>query len=261
MSPVVEKQLRIFVEKIVRPLRAAEADKLKMREELFAHACQAYEDEHSRGADQAAAARQAMRRLGEIESTRADLQATVGWQSKYNDWADRFVRRPVGTPVLKHATRLAFRCAVVFAVYMLLILLPVKWYELSQWSPNGRLTLWMVAALHLWFVAMMFFGTLFGAVGGKLAERYYRQRGDYIKALMLVLLASATIGLLGWGFTIAASFDLEAGNQVLRMWLPFTVPLAFGVLILPYLDVCQRRPLQAWLALELPEEAEELAPE
>lgn len=71
------EQLRIHVERIVRPIRAAAGRKNKMRNELLAHLVQKAEALVAAGADESAACAEAIEQLGDPAALRADLQATV----------------------------------------------------------------------------------------------------------------------------------------------------------------------------------------
>jgi hypothetical protein len=71
------EQLRIHVERIVRPIRAAAGRKNTMRNELLAHLVQKAEALIAGGADESTACAEAIEQLGDPAALRADLQATV----------------------------------------------------------------------------------------------------------------------------------------------------------------------------------------
>src|ERR1700722_7000041 len=73
------KQLMIYVERIVRPIRAAESRKLQMRQELLAHLQLAIEDERAHGSDEATAIEAAVQRVGDPAELTRQLQRTVPW--------------------------------------------------------------------------------------------------------------------------------------------------------------------------------------
>jgi hypothetical protein len=70
-------QMLIQVERIVRPVRATQARKLRMRGELLAHLQSALEEEKARTSDDAAAMERAAHRLGNAHELTHQLQATV----------------------------------------------------------------------------------------------------------------------------------------------------------------------------------------
>lgn len=71
------EQLRVHVERIVRPVRAAVSRKNKMREELLAHLMEKTRALTDSGMDEAEARTKAVEELGDPAALRADMQATV----------------------------------------------------------------------------------------------------------------------------------------------------------------------------------------
>lgn len=69
-------QLKIMVERAVRPVRAGSARKRKMREELLAHVVGVFEEEAKHGDEQAALAR-TQERFGQASELTGQLQASV----------------------------------------------------------------------------------------------------------------------------------------------------------------------------------------
>jgi hypothetical protein len=72
-------QLMIHIERIVRPLRAMQSRKLRMRRELLAHLQAAFEEERAAGVDDAAALERAKQRLGNPAELARSLQLSVPW--------------------------------------------------------------------------------------------------------------------------------------------------------------------------------------
>ncbi len=77
MQELMIRELMICVERIVRPVRAFQSRKLKMRRELLNHLLSAVEEERGRGADDATAIDRAKRRLGEPADVTRELQMSV----------------------------------------------------------------------------------------------------------------------------------------------------------------------------------------
>ena len=84
----VQRQLRVAVERCVRPVRAACLRKDRMRRELLSHLTEVYAQERARGGDDAEAAARAIERFGEPEALGRELQASV------ND-VERFLHQPL----------------------------------------------------------------------------------------------------------------------------------------------------------------------
>ena len=71
------KELMIHVERIVRPLRASQPRKLRMRRELLAHLTAALEEERGRYPDEAGAMVAAKQRLGDPATLAQQLEQSV----------------------------------------------------------------------------------------------------------------------------------------------------------------------------------------
>lgn len=140
MNEQTELTLKTHIERIVRPIIAVEKDKLRMRNELLAHALDAYQHEQTTGTEESVAVQQATRRLGDADQTRRELQATVGWSSRWEGWLDRFIRRPQGVSVAWHAVHLALKCAAALFVYTVLLVVPLRWADIIAWNYEGQLT-------------------------------------------------------------------------------------------------------------------------
>jgi hypothetical protein len=69
-------QLKIIVERAVRPVRASAARKRQMREELLAHVIAVFEEEAKRG-DESAALAHTLERFGQAAELTGQLQASV----------------------------------------------------------------------------------------------------------------------------------------------------------------------------------------
>ncbi|HEY4760479.1 MAG TPA: hypothetical protein VIH42_07860 [Thermoguttaceae bacterium] len=77
MNENTRKSLMIIVERAVRPVRAGEARKLHMREELLAHLTAIFEDEVARCNDEHVAMQQAQIRFGDPHKLAKELQQSV----------------------------------------------------------------------------------------------------------------------------------------------------------------------------------------
>jgi hypothetical protein len=122
-------QLKILVERTVRPVRAGTSCKRRMREELLAHVSGVFEEEFSRPSDEQAALERVRQRFGDPSQLTGQLQASV----PASDWFDRFldwVWGPPGESALRRAVRHALLIQAV-ALMMMLI---------SFWLVRGRVS-------------------------------------------------------------------------------------------------------------------------
>ena len=77
MNDVTLKDLKIVVERAVRPVRATLARKRRMREELLAHLVSIFEEEAENLGDDRAALLAAKKRFGDPKELTGQLQETV----------------------------------------------------------------------------------------------------------------------------------------------------------------------------------------
>jgi hypothetical protein len=103
-------QLKIIVERAVRPVRASFGCKQKMREELLAHVVGVFEEEAKLGDEQAALAR-THDRFGQAAELKGQLQASV----PRSDRLDRFAENLLGGEG-RSVLRMAAGLAVAFGL-------------------------------------------------------------------------------------------------------------------------------------------------
>jgi hypothetical protein len=171
-------ELMILVERAVRPVRAAPARKMRMREELLAHLTGIYDEDRARLGDDALALRRAAERFGDPAALTADLQATVPrvervlgtpvagqrWEWQIARW---FQQRP-GEGAIRHAARLAavFAASVPAVAYTIAA---VQYLATGAWSPLQAAPAAVVSA-HAFVSAMLCVG-FFTATAGRLTWR------------------------------------------------------------------------------------------
>jgi ATP-dependent Clp protease ATP-binding subunit ClpC len=135
-------QLKIIVERAVRPVRASIARKRKMREELLAHVVSVFEEEAARLGDEGAALERTSLRFGNTAEVTSQLQESV----------------PAGDRSGESALRLA---AILAAVLGALSFVPLG-ITLLIHGQRGWLTVTRVPTLFvpLWVAFLAFCGTL-----------------------------------------------------------------------------------------------------
>ncbi|MEN1678248.1 MAG: hypothetical protein AAGJ46_01545 [Planctomycetota bacterium] len=245
------EQLKVFVERIVRPVAASEKDKLKMREELYSHALDAFEHEGLGGSDPAVALRRTLARLGKPGETRAALQASVGWESRIEHANNRVFRRSAGVPLVRHAAKVGLLTGGALLLVEALIALPPHLAEVLRWNGEGQIHIRMCLMLGLLFGTGMFFGIMYSDVAWRIFERRFGRPGDRLRLLGLWALASGTYAALGWGFTLAVSHDPIASKTLGIYWFFGSgLALLFAPLLIE-MDLRERRPLAEWHALDL----------
>jgi ATP-dependent Clp protease ATP-binding subunit ClpC len=152
MNDVPLHQLRILVERAVRPVRATMVRKRRMREELLAHLTAIFEEEAARLGDEQAALERAAERFGDPAELAAELQQSVPRWDRFLAALEGRVRP--GESPLHRARRVAVCIAILIAAAPLGMLLR------AFLSGNPPADLRMVVGM--WFVV----GTVTAALVG-----------------------------------------------------------------------------------------------
>jgi hypothetical protein len=125
MNDQVLNELKRVVERAVRPVRAGDLRKLRMREELLDHLTAIYEEELQRLGEPMAAIAQARERFGDPGLLTDELRGAVSGLEYIRYVLDRYRYRP-GEPLLGFALRHLLLSSVAMVV-MFLIVLPLTW--------------------------------------------------------------------------------------------------------------------------------------
>jgi hypothetical protein len=151
-------QLKIIVERAVRPVRASNARKRKMREELLAHVSGVFDEEIALLGDDRAALERTALRFGSPAEVTVQLQNSV-------PAGDRIMRLLEGRPgesVLRGALRFAWMETGVIWLALGAAMIAAGWT--SAWSREeligiatsfGFLPMWLVGPLWLLAVALV----------------------------------------------------------------------------------------------------------
>jgi hypothetical protein len=236
-------QLKIIVERAVRPVRAGTARKRKMREELLAHVSAVFEEEAQRGDTCAAVARVAARFGTPAELTR-QLQESV----PLHDRIPWFVENLVGFPARESAVRRAARCAGLVggtsAVGVGIMLLAHS--NRSHWlTPVGAPSLFAAVAVAF----LVFWGTLLAAA---LREALYGPRGrSWLLTGLVVAAASCYIPATTFAYCVALTRDIgESLGEVLPI-APIGVLLPVGLALFVYCSEPEIRYHEEWASLPI----------
>lgn len=156
--------LKIQVERVVRPIRASGRRKDRMREELLAHLTATYHEELARDSDEAAALARALRRFGNPDHLRRELQASVPFLERI-----LFVRMPLherlvagtyrigkqpGDSALRYAIRTAAATTICWGIPVFFLLGLGAIGEIHARKTPWPMTLW---GLHFY---ISFIGSL-----------------------------------------------------------------------------------------------------
>jgi hypothetical protein len=243
------KELMIHVERVVRPIRALESRKDRMREELLAHLTSIFDEELARLRDRAAAIHEAQRRLGDPTMLTRELQATSPRQEALGVVCERWLRPGHGEPVLRYAFRLTGLLAA-YCVLITLIMLPVYSFlhvGIAQWPAR----LWL-AEVFLVFclvpvipLALLYFKMRAALCPGPGLNR------SWPRAAIWALLSSLVVPVAGSLLILVSVGNLRVSLELLYLWYPFVVliPVALAGAAL-YFGPTQLRHCE-WVQLDL----------
>jgi hypothetical protein len=224
MNNATLKELKIVVERAVRPVRATTDRKRKMREELLAHLTTIFEEEVQRTGDERAALDQARRRFGDPRELSGQLQESVPRTDGFSRVVEDILLYRVGESALRHAVRVASLnfswIGATLALVPPVLLVRGRTYEIL-WM---QLTLLIAGAvlfggtIALALLAHGLRATLFAASSARSPAR----------AVVYGLLSALVIPLCGLVLIWAATGDFAAGYAHFRFlcWSVVLAPLA-----------------------------------
>lgn len=221
MNELTLTQLKILVERAIRPVRANFGRKRKMREELLGHVTGVFEEEYATLGDERLALEQTAQRFGQAADLTEQLQAAV----PAGDAIDRFFSGQPGESTLRAATRLAAwnlalsvmvfiaatvlsglatvwpKEAILFTVFSIL-LLPIfmflltfatEWIRQALHEPARRSKLKATLLTAGWFaIAMVLFEGLTWLSGTRPAHV------DFTERIWLTLWLAASVPWMPW---------------------------------------------------------------
>ena len=209
-------QLKILVERVVRPVRANLNRKRQMREELLAHVCGVFEQEVARLGDGPGALAQTQERFGKATELTEQLQTSV----PKSDWLDRAVEYFVDPRPGESTLRRAVRNSLITTAFWASAIVPAlisqdrleewpiipamaglgfgftfmnRWMRNALYGPSGRswLRAWLVGGLSALLIPAMTFALCLTYTGEPWSS-------------MMTVLRPARLGipLLVWGIML-----------------------------------------------------------
>ncbi len=177
-SESIPVELKIQVERAVRPVATFWARKNQMREELLAHICEIYDEELSQGHDSKAAVERACQRFGDVATLTQELQQSLpAWQRwalgqhKYTSKIGRRLARQHDESQDRYEWRMLFTIGPVYFVFVSLTVLVLP--LVLKRRPLNYVEIKFLVAL---FVAL--FGALF-----VLWRTHSRIRAEFLKRI------------------------------------------------------------------------------
>jgi hypothetical protein len=230
MNDTTLTQLKIIVERAVRPVRASTSCRRKMREELLAHVSAVFDEEEAKlGEGQATLAR-TQERLGHTAELTDQLQASV----PRSDWFGRFVEYFEVRPDESTLRRATTHALITFSLFGAAILPAfIVQHRLREWPTIPAAAIlafcftlmsnWMRDALYgpagrSWLRAIVVGGACSLLVPGMTFGVCLTFTGEAWSSLMSVLPLIPWAGLLVWVPVSVAAYMTDRGLRYRREW-------------------------------------------
>jgi ATP-dependent Clp protease ATP-binding subunit ClpC len=245
MNPATDLELKKIVERAVRPVPAPLERKKRMRAELLAHVRAVFEEERTRGDDEAAL-QQTRERFGDPAKLAHELQTVLSRFDRLGFVIERLVLRRKGEA--------AWRCSLRGAMYLFaahevlfLILLPV--FLATRQRLEIERTAYLVLCLATAISTAMFAGSLLTAVLRKIL--FHRGHGRIPRLIGVSLLAAVVVPACEFGLFAAVSGELRTSLWTARIGLPFAVLLPVALALLAWAIERDERSHSEWDDLKI----------
>ena len=224
------EELMKQVERVVRPIRARRPRKDRMRAELLAHLTDIYEEELARLDNDRAAVEQAIRRFGEPEQLRRQLQDSVPFLERvlFVEFKRGWLGRRETETALQHELRM-MRTGLVFVVVFDVSAVTVRSMMGSSVDTGGIVG--FTAGVLPNMACLCILLTLLNDGMRKAICRGFAASRSLLRAVVYGVLSSVVVVLSGVGF--ALSINSKEGYAMLKLsHLPWLIAVA---LLTPFL--------------------------
>jgi hypothetical protein len=239
-------QLKILVERAVRPVRASFAQKRKMREELLAHVVGVFDEEAKLGDEPAALAR-TQARFGQAAELTDELQASVPRNDRVVRFAENLFGYESGEPVPRVAAQAAAMTgAVSSALLVIAILIQVLRGEGSEWLTVARVPSLLCP---LEFASLAFFGTL---LTHAMRQALLGPAGrSWLRAGLLAAAAWMLVPVMSFAMCLAVLADVPRSLWEIVPLLPHAVLAPVALVGVTYLFDSEFRLAREWARLDI----------
>jgi hypothetical protein len=240
MNESILTQLKILVERAVRPVRASSACKRKMREELLAHVMAVFEEEAGKLGDERAALERTAERFGNPGDLTGRLRDSLPAGERLAGLVEPLIFRP-GESTLRRAVRHSLLVGAEIVVFLLL-----------TWFVWGRVSEWPTEVMLHGSVLVVVCGLIFSFT---FLAHWMRQalHGPAGRSWPRLLLAAAAAWLLIPAATFGMCLEFSGNvwsslTDVLPMVAFFgAVPMLLAVVV--SLTAAQTRSAEEWASL------------
>jgi hypothetical protein len=238
-------QLKILVERVVRPVRASTFRKRKMREELLAHVVGVFEEEARLGNEQVALAR-TRERFGQAAELTGQLQASVPPGDGINRFAEDFVYGSGESALLLAARAAAAVGAVCFVLVGIVILIHVLRGQGREWLTVARLPSLLAP---LWGAFLVFCGTLLHY--GMRHALFGPAGRSWLRASLVAAAAWLIIPVTTLALCLVVRADIQRSLWEVVPLLPPGVLVPVALVAMAYLVDSECRDDREWASLQI----------
>jgi hypothetical protein len=250
------KELMIAVERVVRPVQANPARKMKMRQELLTHLTSAYDEGLARLGNEGSALEEAVRRFGNPTDLTRDLQASVPFfervlfaplpGTKWTNAFDRYMEGKQGEPPSRRLVRWAW---LLFLSFFALSVVPaITIYYQARHDVTGAVMAaeWLIVTAGTIGVFLACVFATFRALSGSL--RFMAVLGATVfAALAVVPPAVASAAMLNGMLDMPIQYGSAAVGSVVPIFLILAVAYAARF------QAAAKRSREEWTKLEIGE--------
>jgi len=206
--------LKILVERAVRPVRASFARKRKMREELLAHVSDVFEEELARLGEEQMALERAAQRFGNPAELTGQLQATI----PAGDAIDRLLCGQPDESTLRAATRLAsWNLALAVIVFI------------AATFVSGLLSVWpkeaiLFTALCVLLLPAYMFSLTFATEWIRQALFEPLRRSRFKATLLIFAWFAISVALFEGTWFLSGTGPVDGDRVWMMLWLAASIP-------------------------------------
>lgn len=248
MNDTILTELKIIVERCVRPLRASDDRKRRMREELLDHLTAIFEEERKLHSDEHFTLKRARERFGEPEDLMAELQATVSRWDRGCAIFDKLRFNP-GQPLWIQFSKYFSVMFVTFTL-MTCLMIPISW--IRDGLDEIGIVLHVALVMSATIAALTF---AFTFLIERIRQAMYESKAKY-KRWAVTIYGLASLGvfpvitwLAYWGFL--GEFNASLDGLFLGCAFAPVLPLFF--VLLARVEEKQVRQDREWASLEINE--------
>jgi hypothetical protein len=238
-------QLKILVERAVRPVEASAARKRKMREELLAHVVGVFEEETKVGDEQAALAR-TQARFGQAAELTVHLKASVPPSDRAERLAENFFGGSGQSP-LRLAARFAAAGGVLTSVMLgIMILIYVVRGQGSEWVTIARVPSLLAPP---WSAFIAFSGTLL--IHGMWQALFGPAGRSWLRAGLVAVAAWLLVPFSSFALCLVLMADIQKSLWEVVPLLPYGVVAPVALVAVMYLVRSEFRDDREWARLDI----------